>query len=56
MKYEVEISQKSVLGGVFSTPDVVTFKGPIVLTEQVWDWLERDVHIHNVREVRWERQ
>jgi len=56
MSYEVEITKKSVGGGVFSTPDVVTFKEPIELNKRAWDWLMHDVHLFDVKEVRWERQ
>lgn len=54
--YEVEITQRSVRNAVFCTPDKVTFKGPITFDERVWEWLMRDVHLFDVREVSWEHQ
>jgi hypothetical protein len=32
----------------------VIFSGPIQLDEKVWDWLMRDVHLFDVREVEWQ--
>lgn len=53
VRYEVEITEKNKCGAVFSTPDKVTFRGPIVLDERTFDWLMRAVHIYDVREVEW---
>jgi hypothetical protein len=55
VRYEVIITEKSKCGGVYSTPDKVTFDGPIVLDERTWEWLTRSVHIYNVREIEWLR-
>jgi hypothetical protein len=43
-----------VRGSCYSTPDKVIFSGPIQLDEKVWDWLMRDVHLFDVREVEWQ--
>ncbi|HEY6019695.1 MAG TPA: hypothetical protein VIY48_07285 [Candidatus Paceibacterota bacterium] len=53
MRYEVEITEASKRGGVYATPDKVTFRGPITLDGETWEWLVRDVHIYNVREIEW---
>jgi hypothetical protein len=53
---EVEISDKRKCFAIYSTPDAVTFRGPITLDERTWEWLTQAVHIYDVKEVRWELQ
>lgn len=51
--HEVEITDWNKGGGVYSTPDKVTFRGPVTLDSHMWEWLMRDVHLFDVREIEW---
>jgi hypothetical protein len=50
--YEVRISDKRKCFPVYSTPDRVTFDGPIVMDERMMDWLLA-CHILEAREIEW---
>lgn len=40
-------------GPTYCTPDAIMIETPLDLEEKTWDWLMREVHLYDVKDVRW---